>query len=170
MAELTATRSGLHPGLPALLFAALLAAGCATSTPPPGQTPSPAEPAGTPTPSGEHPPGTAAPSSDAATLALLEQSERAAKNGALDEALSYAERAVRIEPRRADLWTRLASLELADGNPTTAIQYANKALVLAADRPDWQRDAWLVIADAKDALGQTEEAEAIRRRWRTARG
>jgi tetratricopeptide (TPR) repeat protein len=167
VAELSEARRR-HPGLPALLLAALLTAGCATSTPPPGQTPSPAEPAGTPAP--EHAPATAAPSSDAATLALLEQSERAAKNGALDEALSYAERAVRIEPRRADLWTHLAALELTDGNPTTAIQYANKALALAADRPDWQRDAWLVIADAKDALGETEEAQAIRRRWQTARG
>lgn len=164
-----------------LLLAALLGVGllggCAT-TPVTRPTPAPTSPpateeAATATAPGEErprpPPGTR-PSTDGATLALLQQSERAAESGSLDEALSYVERAVRIEPRRADLWTRLAALELSAGNPTTAIQYAQKALSLAAERPDWQRDAWLVIADAKEALGERSEASAIRQRWRTARG
>ena len=107
---------------------------------------------------------------EAVTLALLKQSERAAENGSLAEALSYAERAVRIEPRRADLWTHLASLELADGDPQAAVQHANKALALSRNRPDWQRAAWLVIADAKDATGDSEGARSIRERWQTGHG
>jgi len=159
-----------------LLLTGSVLGGCATSP----ATPSGSGNAGSPPPatapgvtpsSGPDAPATGArPSTDGATLALLAQSDRAVESGSLDEALSYVERAVRIEPRRADLWTRLASLELSAGNPTTAIQYAQKALTLATDRPDWQRDAWLVIADAKEALGEANEAAAIRQRWRTAKG
>jgi tetratricopeptide (TPR) repeat protein len=146
--------------------AAAPGSGTAGAPPPPAS-----EPAATPPSEPGAPPAAGArPSTDGATLALLQQSDRAVESGSLDEALSYVERAVRIEPRRADLWTRLASLELSAGNPTTAIQYAQKALTLATDRPDWQRDAWLVIADAKEALGEATEAAAIRQRWRTAKG
>lgn len=170
--------------LPALLIALLVAmvlAGCATAPAPapapdrsstegsvteastPTATPGPNDSQSTPTPAPR-------PSSDGATLALLNQSERAAENGALNEALSYAERAVRIEPRRADLWTHLATLELQNEHPGTAIRYAKKALSLATDRPDWTRDAWLVIAEAKEAMGQNAEAAEIRERWLTVRG
>lgn len=169
-------RPASQPLLAAVLGVGLLA-GCASTpvTEPPTAPTSPSATGGaaTPTAPGEErsrPPPGSRPSTDSATLALLQQSERAAESGSLDEALSYVERAVRIEPRRADLWTRLAALELSAGNPTTAIQYAQKALSLAAERPDWQRDAWLVIADAKEALGERSEASAIRQRWRTARG
>lgn len=110
------------------------------------------------------------PSTDSATLALLQQSERAAANGSVGDALAYTERAVRLEPRRADLWTRLAALELQSGDAETAIQYANKALTLARQRVDWQRDAWLVIADAKEFQGDQEGARVIRSRWQTYRG
>lgn len=170
--------------LPFLMLLAAVLAGCATSP-----APVPGQPAAEGTvqegssqegSSTTQTPGTRAneaqptpaprPSSEGATLALLNQSERAAENGALSEALSYAERAVRIEPRRADLWTHLATLELQNAHPDTAIRYAEKALSLATDRPDWTRDAWLVIADAKEAMGQTAEAAEIRARWVTVRG
>ena len=165
--------------LPALLLALVLA-GCASA---PAPVPEPSteggisgesSPVETPglDPNGSQttPAPAPRPSTDGATLALLNQSERAAENGSLNEALSYAERAVRIEPRRADLWTHLATLELQNEDPGTAIRYARKALSLATERPDWTRDAWLVIAEAKDAMGQTAEATEIRQRWLTVRG
>ncbi len=111
-----------------------------------------------------------APVTANATLALLQQSERAASGGSLVEAIAYLERAIRIEPKRADLWVQLAQLEIANQQPTAAIQYANKALALAGTRTDWQRDAWLVIADAKAAQGELEDATRIRERWRSYRG
>ena len=52
------------------------------------------------------------PDTSNATLALLQQSQRAATSGATNEAISYLERAIRIEPRRADLWLQLAALEV----------------------------------------------------------
>ena len=160
-----------------LIVLTLLAAGCATS-PAPTSTSVDEPPAELSTDAGDprtidQPDATTSaprPSPDQATLALLNQSERAAASGEIDEALSYAERAVRIDPRRADLWTGLARLELANEDPVTAIRYAQKAISLAGTRADWKRDAWLVIADAKEALGESTEAEAIRTRWQSARG
>ena len=161
----------LHP-----LLLVLLIAGCATTPAPesaPGGPVTEEASAPAPGPEGTAPEEEAPvvrPSPDQATLALLNQSERAAASGAMDEALAYAERAVRIDPRRADLLTRLARLELANEDPGTAIRYAQKAISLAGSRADWTRDAWLVIADAKEALGETAEAAEIRSRWTTARG
>lgn len=156
------------------LLAVALLTGCAAAPPAPegmpdAQTLPDAVPPGAATDAEpQAPPPRVSP--DAATLALLQQSERAAESGSLDQALSYAERAVRIDPRRADLWTRLATLELRRGDPDTAIRYASKAVSLAAERPDWQREAWLVIADAREAQGDMASARTIRERWRTERG
>jgi predicted Zn-dependent protease len=165
------------------LTTVLLITGCTTAPAPAPESPGmetgetvpgnpssePADPAVTGTP--EASPSTPTrPSPDEATLALLNQSDRAAASGAIDQALAYVERAVRIDPRRADLWTRLAQLELANEDPDTAIRYARKALSLAGSRVDWSRDAWLVIADAKEALGESAEATEIRSRWTTVRG
>lgn len=104
------------------------------------------------------------------TLALLDKSAAARSKGNLKEAVTHVERAIRINPRRADLWVELAQLQLALGEPTIAEGYARKAISLAGSRVDWKRDAWLVIADAKQAQGMTGEADAIRQRWRTAQG
>jgi tetratricopeptide (TPR) repeat protein len=112
----------------------------------------------------------AKPDTSSATQALLAQSERAQGAGSLNEAIAYTERAVRISPRQADLWIRLASLELANNQPQSSIQYANKGLSLAGGRTDWQRQAWLIIADARDALGEHDAARSIRERWQTYRG
>ena len=146
--------------------------GCASTPPPADATGAPAEPQPAveahpePSPADANPPA----NTGTATLALVRQSHRAQSNGSLLEAIAYAERAIRIERRRADLWVRLAELELANAQPEIAIQHAHKALTLAGDRVDWQRDAWLVIADAKAALGKSAEAVAIREKWQTLRG
>ena len=103
-------------------------------------------------------------------LALLEESERALDAGDLALSISVLERALRIEPRRADLWTALARAHLRDDAPERAVQFAERALGLAGNRVDWQRDAWLVIADAYSQLGREDEGRRIRRDWRTYEG
>lgn len=168
----------LHPALlllAAVLFAGLLG-GCA-STPglprvedtsaPPDQDPSATTPG---TPAEKRPTPARTPDTSSATLALLRQSERANRAGEHDEAIAYVERAIRLNPRQADLWTALATLHLDNDDPENALHFANKAVALAGKRADWLRDAWLVIADAKDRQGKTSEAREIRKRWRSYRG
>lgn len=157
------------------LLLILLASGCTTTptTPSPGETSdsdrtetrTDTQPSGQPTPAPAQ-----QPDAGDATLALLQLSERAQSAGSLPEAIAYAERAIRINPRQADLWLRLATLELANEQPQSVIQYANKALSLADGQQDLQQQAWLLIADARTVLGDHEAAEAIRQRWGTYRG
>ncbi|MBH81179.1 MAG: hypothetical protein CMQ49_11800 [Gammaproteobacteria bacterium] len=105
-----------------------------------------------------------------ATLALLNQSKRAHASGNHIAAVAYVERAIRLNPRQADLWLKLAELHLAQRDLEGAIQYANKTIALAGSRIDWVRQAWMVIADARDQQGNAAAATEIRRKWRTYRG
>ncbi len=105
-----------------------------------------------------------------ATLALLNQSQRARNSGATGEAAAYVERAIRLNPRQADLWLRLAELHLEQNDLEAAIQYANKTITLAGQRMDWVQQAWLLIADARAAQGDIHSAEEIRTKWQTYRG
>lgn len=110
------------------------------------------------------------PDTGTATLALLKQSDRAESSGETEEAVAYVERAIRLNPRQADLWLRLAELQLVREDPAAAVQFANKAIALAGRRMDWVREAWLVIADARAAQGDSAAALQIRERWQTYRG
>ncbi len=161
-----------------LLIAMLTISGCTTQSLPSGGPLPPVEDRSGEVPPPMYPeleePPTSAPSeprSDAsqATLALLRESEQANASGDNASAVAYVERAIRLEPRRADLWIELARLQLPQ-RAVAAERYARKALTLAGDRADLQRDAWLVIADAKQAKGEPDEATAIRDRYRTYRG
>lgn len=163
--------------------AALLLTGCAGSRPPtptPAPAPeSPQERAGEPRERGDDPPPVTEPQPDpqareqprapSPSLALLQQSERSAEHGDLDSAIAYVERAIRLEPRNASLWLRLGRLKLTAERPAAAEQMAQKALALAAD-DDAERRAWLLMADVREAQGDTEAAARIRARWRTYRG
>ena len=111
-----------------------------------------------------------APDTKSATVALLRQSQRAHESGDEVEAVAYVERAIRLNPRQADLWLRLAKLHLAQADLEAAIQYANKTISLAGQRIDWRREAWLVIADARAAQGDIQTAQDIRNKWQTYQG
>ncbi|MEM1229731.1 MAG: tetratricopeptide repeat protein [Pseudomonadota bacterium] len=161
---------------PALLTAALLLGGCTTQKGLPG----PAEPVGGAPPiyptieqrapgAGAATPG--APRSDAsqATLALLDRSRRAASAGDRSNAIAYVERALRLEPKDPRLWLELARLQLPQA-PTAAERYARKALALAPRDAILERDAWLLIAEAKAEAGDAAGAATIRQRYRTFRG
>lgn len=175
-------RQQLKPwGLLLALLGLSLTAGC-VSTPPASERPAgpPVVDAGEPAPDTAESPDSDTredaaappPQSDARapTLALLRQSERSADNGDLPGAIAYVERAIRLNPRDADLWLQLARLQLAADRPGSAEQLAQKAIALAGSATDQQRSGWLLVADAREALGDDEAAARIRARWRTFRG
>ena len=105
-----------------------------------------------------------------ATYALLNASVAAEQAGDLPKAIRQLERAIRIEPKDASLWTRLANLYGHAQNTARARQYANKAISLAGERGDLKRAAWLVLADIEEQDGNFNEAAAIRRRFQSVRG
>lgn len=160
--------------------------GCAAGYPPPQpgpQTPgspppapppvvveqSEAQPEPRPQPAPITPPPPAA-NHDAPTLALLQQSRRSADGGDLKGAIGYVERAIRLNPRDAELWLQLARLQLASSQPARAEQTAQKAVSLADRQRELEREGWLLVADAREAQGDAAGAARIRAQWRTYRG
>lgn len=63
---------------------------------------------------------------------LLAQAETLQQSGNLDSAIAQTERAVRIEPRNAYAWHRLAALHLTSGDLNKAEQFALRSSQYAA--------------------------------------
>ncbi len=161
-----------------MLLAATLLAGCQLAAPPVVESPphavppappetarSPERPAPQPEPvvAEEEPKSTV-------SVALLDTAGQQAAAGHMEEAVETLERAIRIEPRRGDLWLRLARTQLSSGEYTLAEQNARKGLLFLAPGSDDARDAWLLIATVREAAGDVEEARRIRDRWGVFRG
>ena len=104
------------------------------------------------------------------SVALLDTAGQLAATGRTDEAVETLERAIRIEPRRGDLWLRLARMQFNAGQFAQAEQNARKGLLFLTPGGEAARDAWLLIAAAREALGHIEEARSIRERWGVFRG
>jgi hypothetical protein len=107
-----------------------------------------------PQPMPSAPPSSAQPTpkpQSTVTLALQDEAQRAATAGDYAKATQILERAIRIEPDRAELWLELARVHLKEGDAAQAEQFARKALLFTGNRYDLEQQAWVVIADAKAA-------------------
>lgn len=151
-------------GVWAAVVAAGLGAGCAL--PPAGGRAAP----------GGDVPWSEAPAegrTDARTGAAVASLSRAASDearaGRFDAAAATLERAIRIRPDDAELWTRLAEVRLRQGQPRQAESTALKAAGLAdASRADLKARAYRAAAEARRALGDAagaREAEEAAARW-----
>jgi len=125
-----------------VVAALALAAGCAGRAPGPGSTESDA-------------PSERADNTAVATLTAEARSAQA--NGHPGVAAAKLERALRLEPRDAALWHRLAVMRLAQGRPEEAESLALKSLRLT-DRDALKRDNWRLIADARRRAGDPDGA------------
>lgn len=103
------------------------------------------------------------PAGGSAVVALLDRADRQARGGDLGAAAASLERALRIEPRNALLWHRLARVRLAQGDARQAEQLAAKSNSLAGGDPALKAANWKLIARARRTAGHTQgaaEAEA----------
>ena len=141
------TERGPSPSLFGALVLLLMLSGCATTTP---MTPSsgPASPAPVEEPASDVSAGESAAAevqmeelrpSPGISVALREESARAAADGNPERAMALLERAIRIEPRRADLWLDLAELHLSSGDPEQAELHARRARAMAPMDPEVDR-------------------------------
>ena len=157
--------------LPWVAAVAIVLGACTTQGPPPVSTapverpPPPAEPSAAP----DAPPPPSLGRAQAADT-LLASAQAAAAENRHGEAVVYLERAIRLDPRNAELWIALAGEHLANGQHATATQHARKAIALAGSDRRLTRRAWMTLADILDAEGKPAEAAAIRRRHGTLRG
>lgn len=126
-------------------------------------TPSPAElPARSTPPAIIAAPAEGPQAQSPAVLALLAQADAQLQRGEIQQATGSIERALRIAPRDARLWSRLAELRLREGRPEQAEAMAAKSNDLAGPDGALQQRNWLMIAEARRLRGDHAGAQAAR--------
>lgn len=104
-------------------------------------------------------PARTGPEGGPAVVALLGQANSERQQGDLTHSDATLERALRIEPRNPRIWSRLASLRLAQGNPEQAEAFALKSNSLADANPALRADNWDIIAQARRMGGDSNGAQ-----------
>lgn len=104
-----------------------------------------------------------------AVTSLHRQAMQQARAGEHASAIAVLERALRIEPRNAFVWTALAEQHLASGDRGQAEQVAGRANGFARGNPYLEARNWRVIADARRDGGDAQGAEQAQERAEQAR-
>ena len=94
---------------------------------------------------------TTAPASPA-IVALMGQAVQAEAGGSRENAAATLERAIRIEPKNALLWNRLAGLRMRQGKLQQALNLARKSNSLAPGNYDLQLENWQLILQIKQKV------------------
>lgn len=109
-------------------------------------------------------PQIARPEPAKAVQVLARRAEDQERGGDLAGAVSSVERALRIEPRNAALWSQLAGLRERQGRYAMAEELAGKSNSLAGlYERDLKRANWELIARVRRAQGQGEAAREAER-------
>lgn len=107
------------------------------------------------------------PATAPAALALAAQSDQARAEGNLRLAGLQLERALRIAPRDAALWNRLAQVRLEQQEFQQAERMADRSLQLGSADRALSLSNWRIIVRAREGLGDAEGArralEEVRR-------
>jgi Tetratricopeptide repeat len=91
--------------------------------------------------------------------ALVMSANENSQGGNYDSAVASIERAIRIEPRNAALYYKLAVLRLNQSKPRLAEDIARKAALLAGSDNSLKKHCWLLIANARESQGNYPGAE-----------
>jgi hypothetical protein len=94
-----------------------------------------------------------------AVKALVTAATQSTKTGDIESASAAIERALRIEPRNAELLYKLAVLRLKQSKPVLAEDLARKAALLAGKDNTLKKNSWLLIAHAKEMQNDKAGAE-----------
>ncbi len=106
-----------------------------------------------PQPSASAPGASVTPTSQT-VLALLNQAKIQEQSGDSERAAAVLERAIRIEPKNAQLWHRLALLRLQQGKLELAESLAEKSSALARDDDLLKRKNNTIIEQARILQGK----------------
>jgi tetratricopeptide (TPR) repeat protein len=96
-----------------------------------------------------------------AVIEIWQKAEAARNSGDFETAAMQLERALRIEPNDAFMWSRLAEVQLMQQNANQAENLAAKSNAMTLDNPLHYRN-WLIIAKARALKGDdigAQEAE-----------
>lgn len=94
--------------------------------------------------------------------ALVVAANKSSSQGNIDSATTTIERAIRIEPRNATLFYKLALLRLKQSKPRMAEDLAKKSALLASGDNQLKKHSWLLIAKAREMQNNAEGAKEAR--------
>ncbi len=106
--------------------------------------------------------GTVDAGSTPVVLALLADVDAFEQAGRFDQAASRVERGLRISPKDARLWQRLAEIRLQQRRYEQVVATAKKSNGLARGNAPMQAKNWLLIAEARDQMGDSLGRERAR--------
>jgi len=98
--------------------------------------------------------------SGGAVVALLDRADNFRQAGDISNEAATIERALRIDPRNARLWHRLAAARLDQDQPQQAEQLALKSNALSAGDTRLQADNWQLVAKARWSRNDSNGARA----------
>jgi len=97
-----------------------------------------------------------------AVSALASAANQTSTSGNLESATTTIERAIRIEPRNATLYYKLALLRLKQSKPRLAEDLAKKAALLASNDTQLKKHSWLLVARAREIQGDLKGGKEAR--------
>lgn len=103
-----------------------------------------------------------APPTPPAALGLIAQADTAAAGGDWQRSAQHLERALRIAPRDATLWHRLAQVRQEQGDHRQVELAAMRSIQLGTGDRRLTAANWRLIAEARTALGDHEGAQRAR--------
>lgn len=141
-----------------------------TPTPPKPKPEAPVQPTVKPTPAPPPPPPPSPPFQPLETFAplspavgaLVVAANQNSKTGNIESATTTIERAIRIEPRNATLYYKLALLRLKQSKPRMAEDLAKKSALLASGDTRLKKHSWLLIAKAREMQKNYQGAKEAR--------
>ena len=90
---------------------------------------------------------------------LIRRADAAIEQQQWPVATGILERALRINPKQAEAWTRMAVVNLGQQNPQQALQMAKKSNRYARGDDALKAYNWLLMSRAYESLGKTAQAE-----------
>ena len=97
-----------------------------------------------------------------AVNALALAANQNSTSGNIESATTTIERAIRIEPRNATLYYKLALLKLKKSKPRLAEDLAKKAAILASNDTQLKKHSWLLVARAREVQGDLNGGKEAR--------
>jgi tetratricopeptide (TPR) repeat protein len=94
--------------------------------------------------------------------ALVIAANQNTSSGNLEAASATIERAIRIEPRNANLYYKLALVRIKQSKPRLAEDLAKKSALLAANDRTLKKHSWLLIAHARELQKNFKGAKEAR--------
>jgi Tfp pilus assembly protein PilF len=95
-----------------------------------------------------------------AMAALIQDADESIEQQQWGRALFILERALRVDAKQPEVWTRMAVTYLGKAEPEQALQMARRSNSYARSKPELQSYNWLLISRAYRALDQPQAADS----------